>query len=1082
MSSAGQIVGGVVGAVVGFMVGGPTGALYGAQIGMGVGGYIDPPDGPKLQGPRLNDLSVQTSTYGAAIPRIYGTVALNGNVFWLENNALKEVATTEEQGGKGGGGGGAEVTTYAYYATFAVGLCEGPIAGVRRIWIGSKLIYDADAQVKPWETEAGGMLRRMIANYEAAPKFTVHLGTEGQEPDERMQATLGVANTPAYRGLAYIVFKDYPLKDHGNSLLGAQVRVEVMKAATPVPKTVLMSVAQNDTWTPENFWLVGGEPHFGKDEDLVSAGVVTHYRTSRVVGGDGKWLTTSVNTYTTTLAAGAPIFSKAIRGADAWFALLGYTGSNYGWIVDGELLPGIANPGGLSTPNEAVYAYGKVFFRFDIHGDPLGHLYRAELGATSFDAVFGKSVYPIYRKLFTDYAGNLIGQNYADGKLYQLDADLNVIDGPWEVTSGVGLTPFGRDGDDWYFTDNYYSSAARVHRIPANGGYTLNEANRTEHWFYGANGPDFIAYVGSGTVIAVINISGTKKIEAITLTPLEGDADTTLSDVITTEVKSSNLLTAADIDVTGLLGTVRGYRVGSVAAIRSALEPLQGAWPFDVVQSGYQIKFRPRGQSSVATIPAAMLDARKSGEAPGVEITNAREMDSVLPRRVTLKYLDTSREYDIGEQYAERLNTDAINIRDLELPLVMTGTEAAQTAERLLYLYWMERYDLSFRLPPAYLGLEPGDVITIEADDATYELRLTAVTYTPDGRLECQAKYNAAATYVSTAVGEDGQSTGSRVTLAGGSLYELLDIPTLRDSDDVPGFPVAMSGYLSDWPGGVLYRTDDSGQTWTDLQGFTAPGATIGYATNSIGAGRFDIIDTASALSVRLYSGDLSSVTELAMLNGANHFAYGQHGRWEIIAAQNCVLQGDGSYVLTNLLRGRFGTEWAASQHAANDKVVLLNPARLAFVGATLNSIGLSRTYRGITGGQTLDSAPDRAFTYEGVNLECLSPVYLNGNRHPSTNDWTLTWIRRTRVGGEWRSYVDATLGEASESYEVEIYDGSGYSTVKRTIAASTPSVTYTSADQVADFGGNQTTLYVKVYQLSANVGRGYPLTTSISR
>ena len=38
------------------------------------------------------------------------------------------------------------------------------------------------------------------------------------------------------------------------------------------------------------------------------------------------------------------------------------------------------------------------------------------------------------------------------------------------------------------------------------------------------------------------------------------------------------------------------------------------------------------------------------------------------------------------------------------------------------------------------------------------------------------------------------------------------------------------------------------------------------------------------------------------------------------------------------------------------------------------------------------------------------------------------------------------------------------------------------SAQQVADFGSNQATLYVKVYQLSANVGRGNPLTTSITR
>ena len=121
MSSPGQIVGGVLGAVVGFFT--PAGPIIGAQIGMMIGGYIDPPKGPNITGPRLSDLSQQTASLGLVIPRLYGTAALFGNIFWIENNQLKEVEATEEQGGKGGGG--AEVTTYSYFGTFALGLCQG---------------------------------------------------------------------------------------------------------------------------------------------------------------------------------------------------------------------------------------------------------------------------------------------------------------------------------------------------------------------------------------------------------------------------------------------------------------------------------------------------------------------------------------------------------------------------------------------------------------------------------------------------------------------------------------------------------------------------------------------------------------------------------------------------------------------------------------------------------------------------------------------------------------------------------------------------------------------------------------------
>lgn len=291
-----------------------------------------------------------------------------------------------------------------------------------------------------------------------------------------------------------------------------------------------------------------------------------------------------------------------------------------------------------------------------------------------------------------------------------------------------------------------------------------------------------------------------------------------------------------------------------------------------------------------------------------------------------------------------------------------------------------------------------------------------------------------------------------------------------------------MTGALANWTGGVIVRSDDAGQTWTNLQAFAAPGSTIGFASNAVGAGRLDLVDTASVLTVYLTQGELSSVNESALLNGANAFAYGLPGRWEIIAAKTCTLQADGSYVLTDLLRGRNGSEWACGLHAVGDTLVALDTGSVAFVRTSLDTIGATRTYRGVTIGQDIAAVSDTAFAYTGVNLECLAPVYLNGNRHPTTADWTLSWIRRTRVGGQWRDCVDATLGEASESYEVEIYGAADYTTVKRTLTASTPSVAYTSANQVTDFGANQATLYVKVYQVSATVGRGYPLTSSITR
>jgi len=143
MSSVGQVVGGVVGAVIGFFVGGgPAGAIYGAQIGMTVGGIVDPPDGPQLEGPRLQDKQIIVSTYGNAIPLIYGAEnRCSGNVIW--STGLLETSEEEESGGGKGGGGGATTTTYSYRVSFALAMGAGTMVGVNRIWANSKLIYDA---------------------------------------------------------------------------------------------------------------------------------------------------------------------------------------------------------------------------------------------------------------------------------------------------------------------------------------------------------------------------------------------------------------------------------------------------------------------------------------------------------------------------------------------------------------------------------------------------------------------------------------------------------------------------------------------------------------------------------------------------------------------------------------------------------------------------------------------------------------------------------------------------------------------------------------------------------------------------
>jgi hypothetical protein len=96
----------------------------------------------------------------------------------------------------------------------------------------------------------------------------------------------------------------------------------------------------------------------------------------------------------------------------------------------------------------------------------------------------------------------------------------------------------------------------------------------------------------------------------------------------------------------------------------------------------------------------------------------------------------------------------------------------------------------------------------------------------------------------------------------------------------------------------------------------------------------------------------------------------------------------------------------------------------------------------------------------------------------PANANILITWERRTRVGGAW---LDGTgtvpLSEESEQYDLEIYSLDGDTVIRSVKGLTTNSYDYTAALQYADFGQYVPCVYVKVYQISASVGRGFPAT-----
>lgn len=192
LQTAGAFIGGIFG---------PVGAALGRAAGALVGYSLDRSliaSTQRFEGPRMTGQRPFAAEEGAPIPHVAGTARIGGNLIWATR--FEERTRTERQGGKGGG---PKVTTYSYFANAAFALCEGEIAGVRRIWADGREIERDKVTIR------------------------IHRGTEDQQPDPLVAAKQGEGNAPAYRGLAYAVVDRLPLAEYGNRL--PQFQFEVLR-------------------------------------------------------------------------------------------------------------------------------------------------------------------------------------------------------------------------------------------------------------------------------------------------------------------------------------------------------------------------------------------------------------------------------------------------------------------------------------------------------------------------------------------------------------------------------------------------------------------------------------------------------------------------------------------------------------------------------------------------------------------------------------------------------------------------------------------------------------------------------------
>lgn len=1065
MSNPTQAVLSIVGGLVGWVVsaGNPLGFAWGMSLGASLGSLVSPTDLGTVSGPRLNDLNVQVSTVGAPIPIVYGTYAISGNVIW--SSGIIETVSKKKQGGKGGPT--QTVKTYTYKVNCAVGLCEGEIGGIQRIWADAKLIYDARPQQDGEDDTT--YADRLLANAALLAATEIYTGTETQLADPTIESFEGVGNVSGFRGLAYVVFAEFQLADYGNRIPNFRFEV-VRQLSLECSTTIELS---NEVLHP---WIEGDDPRNPLNEHGY------HWNSLSL---EGPFQT----------------FDEAMDGLRTYYGKDYQSDTLYCW----KRTDGAPETYAVAPDNPAIVSGDamQLLLGFNVLSDAPRQGDFATIGINCGYPDLFKTAHWWNRKYNGAYVPSL---QTGIVKVFTKGGDDGIDDVPDAYAEncfgGTSLArwfdrfifvqriPSAPEGDDWQLVTgtakvlSNYSRGLTDNASPAQ--YPLNPCLLPSDENYSSQAYWEAAYaeaVAAGDMPAGLTygfnypdtVTEYWRREVVDCTVPEGGAIRLMT--IVADVCNRCGLTDSQIDVGDLTEIVDGYVITRVMSGRDAISPLRSYGFFDCVESDGVLKWPTRGKATVATVTDEDLCAfDPSGNRPS-SMEVARTQTIELPRRLRVHYAQAEQNYEPGEQSASRLSAGAQEVRDLEVAVSMSDRKAAQIADVVLYDLWTSRNSYRLILDHSFLGIEPADAFEAPVDGRVERLRAVSTDYSMPGLIAIEAVRDDDGVYVSYATSAPTATTGGggSISTPGESDLVLLDLPLLRDTDNDAGYYAALRaiGGMT-FGGAVIYRSPDGGTTYDDVAVVDAQ-ATIGELTAALPAGPTTIVDEGNELLVELTDGELESIADASLLAGLNAAAIGTHGRWEIIQFKTASgPDSSGVWTLTGLVRGRRGTEWAVGTSEVGDRFVLLDAA-VVRIPSNIAAIGAEREHKGVLAGTSIDTTTAIDFTCNAVALEPFSVVGIEGTWEDD-GDLAITWIRRGRIGQELPSGVDIPISEASEAYEVDILSNDSPETVLRTLSSSSPAVTYTAAQQAEDFGSPlPESVTVRIYQLSAVVGRGYP-------
>jgi hypothetical protein len=509
-------------------------------------------------------------------------------------------------------------------------------------------------------------------------------------------------------------------------------------------------------------------------------------------------------------------------------------------------------------------------------------------------------------------------------------------------------------------------------------------------------------------------------------------------------------------------GFLTGYVVSDPSSARSALQPLVDLFGLAVSEDDGRLAF---ASQTTLTAPATrIVDAVIDENSAAIEKIRAAEDD--LPVSAVLSFQDGLRDYQSVS--ARALREGAADDREQTLALsgiVDTGAAEALVADWLRRA-WLGREQISVAVPAAGIAPQAGSIIQV--DGGTDEFLVTGVDEGVASRLSARRLLRVAPTPWRPVLPLNAASAGAVV---GEPLVDFMDLPMV--SNDAPEDQFRVALWANPWKTEVLYVSPED--TGFDLRASLGTPATVGELLEPLGRGVAGRLALSASIDLRLSDGELQSVSELQLLNGANAAAIrAANGAWELVQFLTAEETAPSVWRLGGLLRGQLGTEDAMAAGAvAGAPFVLLDEA-VKPAGLSSSEIGLSLNWRVGPAGEDFSGPSFGRYAETGGlrALTPLSPVHLKAIRQPN-GDLIISWTRRSRVDADSWLGSDIPLGEETEAYQVDIAPAGG--AALRSVTVATPTWTY-SADAIAeDFPVLPEGIAITVRQISAVVGPGIP-------